>query len=327
MERTLDISRGRKLEPILRDNQSFSYYARNNTMEDIRRGLNDNKKQHVFQLDSFHGGDQQQFYHKNYLDYLVLCWKIHRGAVITPDIVWHILLSEIAIEVADNVESYRSLFTDSDKKKEILVNTDDPYVLPLDEIEIVLRELVPTNIDMFLPTFSTSTPESKFVQSAAFADICSPYYNYSMFCCGIPHIIVEGNLGDWNSLSNRFHDLAKIINHTAKSRQWAIKVGTVLDDIVTHLNDEEYFAQMIRFEKCGSGSDLEAHGWITELFATIPNGRQPQNFSSCVSQVKYKNISTDQKYVMKAGLFNSFDEDEKTLDPVWSYIVYNDKSE
>ena len=71
------------------------------------------------------------FYHKNYMEYLENCYDRHYGYVISPDMVWYTLLSELAIHIKNNAEHYRDLFTDSDEKKEISV---EGVVSHIDEI-------------------------------------------------------------------------------------------------------------------------------------------------------------------------------------------------
>ena len=56
---------------------------------------------------------QDYISHLNYLEYLEICWKWHYGAVISPDILWHIFLCELALVIAANPDTYRSLFTES----------------------------------------------------------------------------------------------------------------------------------------------------------------------------------------------------------------------
>ena len=70
-------------------------------------------------------------YHKNYLEYLELCWASHRGAHLTPDIFWYTILSELSLIVNKDPENYRHLFTDSPEKKTIVVLTEDPVELPI----------------------------------------------------------------------------------------------------------------------------------------------------------------------------------------------------
>ena len=256
-------------------------------------------------------------YHDNYLCYLEKCWADHQVAVVTPDIFWNMILCELAQVVVKSPEKYRALFTDSDDKKEIVVYTSDPYVIPLDSIIGELKRLVPTNVDEFLPTFSTSTIRSTFAQYAAFADMCSPYYNYSMFCCAIPAIDVRGTSEDWY----------KIVDHIETLRQYFPDLSayfkiihTLFTAIAIDSSKLYVWENMFNLEKCGSGSQVEVVGWITKLFVERPKLAYSRNFSTHISKVKYKNLNTDKKYTMSQGLFFS-NLIDGILVPEFGYIV------
>jgi len=65
-------------------------------------------------------------YHKNYANYLAEAYAKHRSIVLTPDIVWYTVLSEIARYVKDNVEECRNIFTVSEEKEAVVVITARP---------------------------------------------------------------------------------------------------------------------------------------------------------------------------------------------------------
>ena len=131
--------------------------------------------------------------HVNYLSYLQKAWGNHYGIVISPDIFWHLILSEVSGHIKENSKHYKKLFTSSDKKVEISVPTFDPQLIDLNLIADELRYLVPTNIDLFLPEFTSTTASSSMAFMAAFADAMTPYYNYSMYMCGIPKIKIRSD--------------------------------------------------------------------------------------------------------------------------------------
>src|SRR3990167_9458970 len=135
-----------------------------------------------------------EYRHTNYLEYLQMAWGSHHGIILSPDIFWFILLNESASHIKDNSEHYRSLFTtakEGEGKTKIIVPTLDPQLISLDLIADELKKLVPTDIDIFIPKFSTSTPASAFAFKSAFADAMSPYYDYMMLLCGISKIQLQ----------------------------------------------------------------------------------------------------------------------------------------
>jgi hypothetical protein len=151
-------------------------------------------------------------YQSNYLEYLENCWGDHLGVVITPDNIWYTLLCELAEVIKGEPEKYRYLFSETKETQEIIVFSGDPVVMPLASLIDVLKDTVPTDINLFLPKFSTTTDRSQHAYYSAFCDICSPYYNYGMLLCSIPLIDIRGDKEDWQELANKWKSLSKIIN-------------------------------------------------------------------------------------------------------------------
>jgi hypothetical protein len=265
--------------------------------------------------------------HSNYLTYLEMCWKKHFNAVIRPDFIWQVIACEIGIHIKDNAEKYRSLFTDSDVKKEISVQTADPVVLPIDDIIDRLFELVPFDATAFMPEFTTTTQNSRLAFGAALCDAMSPYYNYSMYLCGIPKIKLEGTRSDWEFLLDSFNTIAEVLDIGEYHRTVNHVLEGIIDSFSSTKEDNiNFFNEIISIDKCGSGSEYLATGWITKLFMKYPSLAKTQNFSSCISDVEYKNLSTNKNYIMKVGLFSS-EFDGEYLVPDFSYVIYENEKD
>lgn len=260
---------------------------------------------------------EAQHYHANYMSYLEKCWADHLGVVITPDIVWYTLLCEVAAMVKTAPNSFRSLFTKSDKKEDIIVFSDSVIVMPLDTLTAALKEKVPTDTDSFFPEFSTRTPRSFHAFQAAFCDMCSPFYNYMMYCCNIPMVDVRGTMDDWKTLEDKWRALAKIIGASA----WTKKVSEVLASLVQNFSDKEFWKKIFAIKHCGSGGQIEVFGWFTDLFQVQPQVRYVENYSPHVSMVKYKQLNLGQDFEMSVGIFGSKMENE-FLVPDFSYVVH-----
>lgn len=265
-------------------------------------------------------------YHTGYLEYLEYCWSKHRGIIISPDIIWNIILSELAQAVIGDAEHYRNLFTDSDEKKRIIVQYDNPYDIPLDKVYAELEHLVPTDTEVFQPEFTTTTETAKFCNRAAFAEMCSPYYDYCTFCCGFPRISVRGEQDDYKKISERFNKIAGLENFaTGKEGPWIARAKKTLEDLADNYGSKFFFENMCFFERCGSGSELEAAGWITKLFREEPSLRKVANFTAGMNEVRWTNLSLDMKMIMKSGLLYSTDEGDFAV-PQWGHVVFHDNT-
>ena len=265
--------------------------------------------------------------HKNYLDYLSKCWDSHLGVVLKPDFLWNIILTELAMKVSDNVEKYRDLFTTSNKKVEITVQTSNSVVLPLESIIEQLKHLCPTDVNTFLPSFSTSDNNSFLANCASFADMVSPYYNYSMYMCGISKVRIDGTLEDWELFNQ---NLAKMVELFPTYTSYFNNVSDRINSIIESYSDEnlhtmsnvEFFRNIFELERCGSGGQVEVKGWIKDFFIETPRVGYIENYSSCVSKVEYKNLSTNESFKMYSGLFSSKIVSDY-LEPMFGYMVYN----
>jgi len=263
---------------------------------------------------------QDQVYHNGYMEYLETCWNSHYGVVLSPDIVWQGLLCELAAIVAKNPQKYRSLFTTTNEgKQELSVYSDSFVVMPIEALTDLLKQYVPSNSDVFLPRFSTTTERSFHAFSAAFCDICSPYYEYSMYMCGIPFIRLDGTEEDWTTLLKSWSIIGDMFQSESK---FFVGVIGIISKIINQFStpDVDFWHKMFSLKHCGSGSNVEVEGWIRDLYLVKPSPRYPENYATHISSVKYKQLNTGKKYDMRVGLFSS-ELQGQLLVPDFSFAV------
>lgn len=260
--------------------------------------------------------------HKNYLGYLQMAWGSHYGVVISPDIFWHIALSEMGSHIKDNSDYYRNLFTDSDTIVNISVPTNDPELIDLNLIVSALKDLCPTDIDLFMPIFTTSTSSSSLAFMAVFADAMTPYYSYSMYMCGIPKIKILGVKSDWDIIINQLTELKGILNKNKKMTEYLSGVIEVAKNIANNYEtvDTDFLKNIFSLERCGSGGQVEVIGWITKLFMVVPSIRYVGNYPTCVAQVPYVFENTSQNFELSYGLFSSNEEDGYLI-PDFGFVI------
>jgi len=269
--------------------------------------------QTIYQCDNL--DDMSQHYHLNYMQYLYKCWSDHLGIVVTPDIIWYTLLCEVASLVKQQPEEYRHLFSTYSEKKEIVIPNSDPVVMSLETLIVALKDVVPIETSAFFPEFSTRTLKSFHAFQAAFCDMCSPYYNYSMYLCNIPKVDVKGTLEDWKYLLDKWKKLPICQSN------WTQTVADVLNQLVENFNSENFWKTIFSVKHCGSGGQIEVIGWFSKLFREIPRVKYVENFSNHVSIVKYKQINFNKNYKMSVGLFTSKLEDDFMI-PDFSLVVH-----
>jgi hypothetical protein len=274
--------------------------------------------QELFHVTNNLNGD---YYHANYMEYLETAWANHYGVVMTPDIMWHTLLSEAVQIVAEDPKRYATLFTETpDQKQTIIIRTPELVVMPLDVLIYSIKKLVPTNTDAFMPEFTTTTDAARFARYASFADLVSPYYNYMMLACGIPYVDVRGTKDDWQKVSDCWQVIAGLL---PGHEEYFASVQKVLRVIPLNLDNPTFWLDMFRLEKCGSGSQTEAFGWFTDLFRNQPQHvRYVENFATHLAKVCYKQIDTNKKYEMYHGIVNSRLEGD-CLEPDFASFIYH----
>lgn len=283
-------------------------------------------------------GQERRFFHRGTLGYLEHCWANHYGAVLTPDMVWYDILGELAVIIKADPERYRHLFSTSQEKQEIIVQSDSMTVLPLDLVVHTLKSVVPTDVDQFLPEFSTTTDRARSARYAAFCDAVSPYYNYSMFACGIPFIDVRGTAEDWLRMFTIWPKIAKLmgfdrpVSNSLSAAGWSKTVEQLLMHLAKYVGGQaggmspaiDFWKNMFVLTPCGSGSETEVDGWYASLYRKIPQLKKAENYQPHVSSVEYTQLNTQQKYVMKQGLFSSWlvgDTDRATLEPQFGQVI------
>lgn len=247
------------------------------------------------------------FFTKGFMEYLDLAYNKHKGAVISPEIIWLVILNEIATIVAERPETFRHLFTNSDEKEEILVESDSK-VLPIYKIIEQLKLLCPSDIEMYFPDLEIQIAGYNFASHAAFADIVSPFYSYSMFMCGIPKVAFLGNDEDWYNILASLYKIECAMNDNMVSTYFA-RVRIVIQHFLN--KDVEVLKKMFFVEMCGSGGQVEVFGWIRDLYYLVPPLKYTFNYATSISKVDYKCLTEQKDYSLYTGLMSAtLDEDD-----------------
>lgn len=244
---------------------------------------------------------------------LSYCYSYHKNVVINPTDMWNTFLSQLTIAVSKNADKYRALFTESDKKETISVPTDSFHELPVSLVIHELKKLVKFDVDLILTEFSTDTEMSREVSSHIFLDMASPYYDYSMFCCGIRSIKIGGTTEDWEKAYKNAMELLTIFDlDNDKFQNWRASCLTIMTSFLNATKndyDVDFFKDIFTQKNVGSGRQLEINGWFTNIFYDIPSFKKIDNFCAPMGKVEYKNTSTGKNYVMYSGAFSHVEKD------------------
>ena len=200
----------------------------------------------------------------------------HVPLSLNPDVFWYAIVHEIAILIKSNPTKYADLFTTSPQQQKLIEVRDDSLVYDgendwLGSINLIRDPLAENMAEfsrqLFLPTFSTTTPESETAILVSFMDVISKYYKFQWTTrCGIPKIRLEGEAIDWtklltqtNSLSEVFTDLESFFNDLIPVLQ--IIARTANGDSI----DEKFWSSFYKYNDESGGDTVS--GWITALSA------------------------------------------------------------
>lgn len=200
------------------------------------------------------------------------CFANHYPLALSPEVLQYLILHEVAVCVKQNPETYRHLFTTSDKKEIIKVRHDglvkghaSPWPETMPMFEKALGKVIPSLVlGHALPRFSTDTPITRASSMVAFMDAASPYYDYRVMTkCGIPKIRLLGEAEDYVKL------VLSCLNLQALFKE---HLGIYFDHLIPVLQrlaiqarggeyDNSFWSSIYK-HLSGSGTDAMT-GWLT----------------------------------------------------------------
>lgn len=257
-------------------------------------------------------------------------YSFHRKVAIAPQDVWMLLISEIAIEVKGQPDLYRELFTDSDSKKELSVASGSMIEIPMDALSDLLGKNVNFDMSCLFPKFTTSTEITDEMTQALFCDMASPYYSYSMFCCGIPEIKLLGTLEDWKTLFDHWCMVGPLLTQYNESLiEYFVRVEDTLIEFVMTFTDEEsnnveFWKNIFTQKNVGSGGDLVIDGWISSLFIKNHGLKKIDNYTTTNAIVKYEQKQTGRKFAAVYGGYHHVRDDDGFIRLEYSKYIFEE---
>ena len=199
-------------------------------------------------------------YHKVLLGYLNAYFD-HCPIKVSPNIIWQLILNLFSKYVNDYSEKLRNIFVNFEGKKDIecirIGKFKDVYEYEddlIDEFCKRISENIGTELtDILTPNFTTSTKESIIAGKVSIMSTFKKYFNYriGMVSCGIPYILLEGNLEDWKKILEKLKSLSKCGFSTKK----------IEEDIIEIINTKEGKINLDFWRKI----IMETKGTITEV--------------------------------------------------------------
>lgn len=266
--------------------------------------------------------------HLGFVGLLADAYDRHEKVRVGPHDLWFIVMSQIAKIVNENSKACRPLFTTSDEKVEILVQSAD--VTTIDPISLMqhLSALVPTNAKLFVPDLTTADFHARVAMAAVFADAVQSYYDYFTFCCGIPEIEVTGTPEDWGTLNENSMTISELFRGVGldKASQFMVTQAKMFAKIAAQVSegnlDLDFWKGIFTSKNIGSGGELQIGGWITNLFYDPPSLKKLENFEFSVAAFDYSNKETGRKFKTAYGAFEQLRSPEGFMYAGYTNVIY-----
>ncbi|CAL8131081.1 unnamed protein product [Orchesella dallaii] len=204
---------------------------------------------------------------------VVDCYSFHHNLIIRPDDVWAAIMSQFSWYASRNANKLGSEFNkfhvEQGGSQRILFETSGAIsTLPYDgmvfsfqkDISYVFEDDSLRN--WILPGFSTTTENDHVTIGLMFmGQIKTVLYKRSKIVtvkCGVPHITLDGTVGDWIEIKRRL----KKLNHYGLDKWYdlLLPIITQFEEVKEGRIDAEFWREMVYVQK------LDYHyvtGWIT----------------------------------------------------------------
>jgi hypothetical protein len=188
------------------------------------------------------------------------------GIEIAPWYLYNVIFHQMAQVIKSNVEEYRNIFTSSQEKITIKMETLEFDINIYTEY---IKQLIPNteNFDTFFPSWSNFPPYYNECMGGLFADMVQKYYGAMVMGCSCPKVRVLGNQEDWDKLLETIMKLKEIFNscNSHSLDKYLTHVITCLTNFKFNWASAETWKNFFFVANCGSGSQESIEGTIRKL--------------------------------------------------------------
>jgi len=222
--------------------------------------------EHCVMMEDSSVAEKYDYTHSGLIQYVFTAWAKELGVVLRPDMFMFTIASEIKNLVYEKPEEFRSLFTTSAEKTNIVI-----VQLTIEKLISKLQTLIPNKniFDVYTNThFESAPPNFNIAMAVTMCDMVTPYYNFMTTMCGIPQVMVKGTESEWKYLVERVDTLINEFKVSPSTVQYLQSVKKTLMDMVQSAfhGNGSIFSTMFAYEKnknCGSGhAEVLINGWI-----------------------------------------------------------------
>ncbi|RNA45022.1 conserved domain [Brachionus plicatilis] len=203
-----------------------------------------------------------------------LAYANHLNLILTPDVIWYLILSGTSIHIDVNSEELRANFVEHEEKKTINIrrdyfifnSTENQWDGLIDEfVQNVNSNLKPSAQNLLSANFTTTNRVTSACSKIVFLAAFQKYFNYKLTTlCGIPEIKISGSIDDWKLIKSKISDLNSTMPSLSVWYNQLDKLAQKFVDAFENKIDEEFWNQIYKMNG-GSGGPFIS-GWILSLF-------------------------------------------------------------
>ena len=164
--------------------------------------------------------------HKTLLGFLHAYFD-HCPIKLSPNVIWQLILNAFSEYVNTNSELLRKIFVKFEEKKQLIfhrlgtlddINKYEESIIE-ELCQKISEEIGDELINILTPNFTTSTNRTIIAGKVSIMSTFKPYFHYGgiMRRCGIPYILLEGKLEDWEKILQKLNHLSKFLDEKKKS--------------------------------------------------------------------------------------------------------------
>lgn len=185
-----------------------------------------------------------------------LAYANHLNLILTPDIIWYLIISGTSIHIEVNSEKLRKSFVEHEGKKNINIrrdyfifnSTQNQWEELIEEfVKNVNSNLKPSAKNLLNANFSTTNRITSTCSNIVFLAAFQKYFNYKLTTlCGIPEIKLDGNIQDWKLIKSKISDLNATIPSLAI---WFNQLDSIIQkfvDVFEEKIDQEFWSQIYK---------------------------------------------------------------------------------
>lgn len=203
-----------------------------------------------------------------------LAFRQHYPLMMTPDHIWLTVTQGLAAYIAQDPEKWRQHFVSHEGKEKIRIIRNE-FILGsptndwagcFGEFSDAIRGYIGDETHgLIVSDFGTTGPVEKAVSQIVLMDSMQSYFEYSVATlCGIPEIILKGDVADWQKLAAKVRQLNERYPDLNSWLRHVIEIVDKLAQAAAGNADTRYFEDIYK-QRSESGGE-KINGWLLKLF-------------------------------------------------------------